>query len=329
MVVKSSQRSTLRPIDDEGYPQCWYALILSEELGPNQIVGKDLCDGRVIIYRDSAGKAHVMSRYCKHLGADLSLGEVVGDDVRCAFHHWQYGPDGACSKIATGDKIPERARLISFPTEEKWGLIWAFWGAEPLYDLPSFHSSVDLDQFIWKAYEIPLKEKLQTEPWIFGANAFDFQHLKALHGLADVDPGTIAWNQYDIQYGSGAIIFYGMGASSSHGEGIWIGLDWDTAYLSAGAPMGRDGMKIFMVEAASKGDGSEKDLKKAESMLDHMHNYHTDVIDQDVDILNTLNLDEPGLLVESDWGIARYLKYVKDYPRISMAELVGMAERGA
>ena len=107
-------RPEVRDYERTGYEQCWYPLARSEDLPAERIVGRDFLDGRVILYRDSKGSAHVMTSYCPHMGADLGVGEIVGDDVRCAFHHWQYGPDGICTRIPSlrsNDEIPRTARV--------------------------------------------------------------------------------------------------------------------------------------------------------------------------------------------------------------------------
>src|SRR5579862_3754237 len=106
-----------------GFHQCWYAIARSEEVAPGQVIGRDFLADRAIVYRGESGTPTVMSAWCRHLGADLSLGTVIGDEVRCAFHHWQYGTDGICRKIPASEKIPKAARLFRFPTAEKWGLI--------------------------------------------------------------------------------------------------------------------------------------------------------------------------------------------------------------
>ncbi len=98
----------------------------------------DFLDGRVIVFRGSSGTAQVSSAYCPHLGADLSVGDVQGDTVRCAFHHWQYDRNGVCVKTGIGDPPPPGACLFTFPTAEKHGLIWAFNGEEPLFAIPDF-----------------------------------------------------------------------------------------------------------------------------------------------------------------------------------------------
>ena len=190
--MKTSQAGLLRPeladYAKTGYEQCWYPIAQSKELSDKEIVARDFLDGRVVMYRDSAGKARVMSAYCPHMGADLSQGEILGDDLRCAFHHWRYGPDGVCNNIPSlgeDGKIPAKARLFSYPTEERFDLLWVFNGLEPLYPLPTFEDRVDMSRTIYKVFESD--ESFRAEPWwIFTTNAFDFQHLRCLHGLDEL-----------------------------------------------------------------------------------------------------------------------------------------------
>src|SRR3546814_12903347 len=99
--------------------QCWYPIALSRDLPKGKFIGSDLADGRVVIFRGEDGVARVMSAYCKHMGADLSVGgDIVGNDVRCPYHHWTYGDGGKCTGIASGDPIPRESNLASFPTAE-------------------------------------------------------------------------------------------------------------------------------------------------------------------------------------------------------------------
>src|SRR4029077_20948888 len=134
--AKSSAKSSAN--SSGGFHQSWYAIARSTEVGVGEVIGRDFLEGRAVVYRGENGEPSVMNAYCRHLGADLSMGKVVGDDIRCAFHHWQYGRDGGCTKIPASDKIPKAARVFKSPTVEKWGLIGAFNGPKPLFDVPEF-----------------------------------------------------------------------------------------------------------------------------------------------------------------------------------------------
>ena len=65
--------------------------------------------------RDTDGSPAVLSAYCRHLGADLSVGDVVDGCIRCAFHHWRYDSDGHVVEVPVDEPIPDEARLYIFP----------------------------------------------------------------------------------------------------------------------------------------------------------------------------------------------------------------------
>src|SRR5262249_47662862 len=88
-----------------GFHQSWFPIALASELSTGAVVGRDFLGTRVILYRDATGNALVQSAYCPHLGADLSVGQVVDGQIRCAYHHWRFDCHGRCVDIPTGDKI--------------------------------------------------------------------------------------------------------------------------------------------------------------------------------------------------------------------------------
>ena len=92
------------PREGEGgvFSETWYPICLSTDLAPGAVIGRPFLDGRVIVFRGEDGYARVMSAYCPHLGADLSVGSVEGNHVVCAFHRWEYDANGRCVRTAIG-----------------------------------------------------------------------------------------------------------------------------------------------------------------------------------------------------------------------------------
>src|SRR6059058_2219799 len=119
-----------------GYHQNWYAVALSSEVVGGQPYGTDFLGGRIVIYRTSDGTPVTLSGICPHMGLDMALGSVVGDDLRCGQHHFTFSPTGTCVSTPSGDRVPSACRLFRYPTAERWGLIWAFNGETALFDLP-------------------------------------------------------------------------------------------------------------------------------------------------------------------------------------------------
>lgn len=306
---------------ESGYHQCWYPVAVSSELVAGQALGINLCDGRVVVYRTQSGDVHAMVPYCKHMGADLSLGDVVDDELRCPFHHWQYGADGVCSKIPSGDRIPRQARLRTFPVADKWGLIWVFWGPEPLYPVPSFDADGD-ETIIFEAFEAALAESLQVEPWVFTSNVFDIVHNRVVHGLQISDPevqmvdpytARMYWDSEYMEKESGKwradVNVYGTNVARSAGDHDGR-MTWHIAGIS---PLGRGNTRVFFVVATRRGDGAREHVERMKAQ-------HNRFVNEDLPILNSMRLDDFHL-VANDRAMARFLRFARDYPRKTMTEL--------
>ncbi|HEX6313181.1 MAG TPA: Rieske 2Fe-2S domain-containing protein, partial [Acidimicrobiia bacterium] len=186
------------PQGPEGYHVGWYPVCLAEELDGG-LVGAEFLSGRVVAFRDPAGRPAVMSAYCRHLGADLSVGELVDGCVRCAFHHWKYAGDGACVDVPVGGPPPDEARLYVFPAAERYGVVWAYNGDEPT-ELPYFFG-FDPDALYSKPAPKEALREYGVEPWTLLTNSCDIQHLRALHGLEiEVDVDAIEMTDHTIDY---------------------------------------------------------------------------------------------------------------------------------
>jgi phenylpropionate dioxygenase-like ring-hydroxylating dioxygenase large terminal subunit len=113
-------------LDGSGFHRSWFPVGLASDLDNGAVIGVDFLGTRIVAYRGAGGRAVVQSAWCPHLGADLSLGQCVDGEIRCAYHHWRFDAADNCVHIPTGDKIPPGARIFSYPTAEAWWLIWAF-----------------------------------------------------------------------------------------------------------------------------------------------------------------------------------------------------------
>lgn len=300
--------------EDGLFSQTWHALCLGTDVPVRTVKGFDLLDGRVIAMRGEDGVAQVLSAYCPHLGADLTVGDVVGNTVRCAFHHWQYDCSGKCVKTAVGDPAPPSARLFRFPTVERYGLIWVFNGEEALFDLPSFPYPDDELIILTE----PFPEEFPVDPWVICCNTPDVQHIRVLHQIQfdAEDPGAQAqWTDHSMVYrfaGThamgeridmtvgiyGTTIFY----QSAVVNGKWFG------FMSPMALPRPQRTRGFLVTAV------RKDEPDAEAHLQNMMELERRVLGEDVAILRGLHF-KPGTLTASDKTLARFLQFLSRYPR--------------
>ena len=85
------------------------------------LLGEDLA-----LWRDAQGTARAFADRCPHRGTRLSLGRVCEGALVCAYHGWQFGPDGACQRIpALPQFAPPQSHAAGVHAVcEAHGLLW-------------------------------------------------------------------------------------------------------------------------------------------------------------------------------------------------------------
>jgi phenylpropionate dioxygenase-like ring-hydroxylating dioxygenase large terminal subunit len=152
---------------DLWYPICQSAVVKTQPLGLRRL-GTD-----IVLWRDSTSKIHAHDDRCLHRGAKLSVGQVVKDTLRCAYHGWCYDTSGQCTTIPSSktaqSKLAPRLRLQEFEVQERAGLVWAFFpgsdaAATPPLVIPEELESPEYSGFIceneWNANWILILENL-------------------------------------------------------------------------------------------------------------------------------------------------------------------------
>jgi len=126
----------------------WYAADWSKKL-TDQPVKLRMLGQDFVLFRDSSGQAHCLANVCVHRGGSLAGGIVKGDCIQCPYHGWLYDGAGKCRKIPSlgrdgQGRILARARVDSYPVEERYGLLFVFLGdlpegeRPPIMDIPEF-----------------------------------------------------------------------------------------------------------------------------------------------------------------------------------------------
>ena len=294
---------------------CWYPIALSSDVAPGAVISVPFLGGRVVAYRTEGGTAHVKSAYCRHLGADLSKGEVIGDQLRCAFHHWSYDGNGYCAHIPAGDPPPRAARLFSFPTVESLGIIWAFNGAEATYPVPSFGDGpVAVDTF-----RNPVPMRVAGDTVIL--NSFDLQHFKAVHKMdMKVDRAAAVREPYRYRYSVDAMtpefgairqerILWGVGTitikSARDGRDIYL--------LHALCPNEEKYSSGFLVNALGPDPSGKVDPEADRAILETMRGYSLRLVAEDAPIFDTIRF-ERGCLTRSDEFLVFGMDYISSFP---------------
>ena len=164
--------------------QSWYLVDRAKAVPPGAVRGFDLGTRRIAVYRGDDGAVHAIDARCPHLGADLTRGTVEGGAIRCAFHRWSFGPDGACRDAPGHEHVPARRARV-YPVIERWGCIWMFNGPVALFDLPA----TDADRE-WRALVLP-PQRIQCHPHVVLANGLDLSHYETLHGMRFSEPPSL------------------------------------------------------------------------------------------------------------------------------------------
>jgi 5,5'-dehydrodivanillate O-demethylase oxygenase subunit len=137
--------------------QFWLAVERSEDLlvgraKPLRIMSEDFA-----IYRGASGRPQVIASRCPHRGAQMHLGWVEDDDIRCIYHGWKFGCDGHCiEQPAEQAGFARKVEIATYPTREHMGQVFAYFGegeppAFPPFPEPSAEGVIDH----WPVYKVP------------------------------------------------------------------------------------------------------------------------------------------------------------------------------
>jgi phenylpropionate dioxygenase-like ring-hydroxylating dioxygenase large terminal subunit len=158
------------------WPASWYIFCACGELGRKPLARR-VFDRDVVAFRTPGGRVGVMLGRCVHMGANLAGGQVVGEHLRCPFHHWEFDTRGQCRRIPAAADVPVFARQLAFPVVERHGGVFFFNGAAPSFPLPFFDGSAEADL----AMAPPFRLVLDCPWYMVGANGVDVQHFQATH----------------------------------------------------------------------------------------------------------------------------------------------------
>jgi 3-ketosteroid 9alpha-monooxygenase subunit A len=165
----------------ERYARGWHCLGLASDY-TSKPVALNYFGTKLAAYRGEDGQVHILDGYCPHMGADLTLGCVEGNSLRCPFHSWRWGADGVCDEIPYAKRIPPKAVIKSWPTLEENNLLFV-WndpeGNPPIEEqrIPRIEACFDGE---WSPWTIEMFE-IHTNCRELLDNMADIGHFSPVH----------------------------------------------------------------------------------------------------------------------------------------------------
>jgi vanillate O-demethylase monooxygenase subunit len=137
----------------------WYVGAWGHEL-TDKPIARTLLNEPVVLFRDAEGRAAMLEDRCCHRGAPLSLGEVTPKGLMCGYHGLVFDCTGACVSVPGQTRIPERAKVKSYPVVEQDEFVWVWMGDPALADkshIPSWDYNNDYKNWPHKHTMMPVK----------------------------------------------------------------------------------------------------------------------------------------------------------------------------
>ncbi|MCX6396034.1 MAG: Rieske 2Fe-2S domain-containing protein [Propionibacteriales bacterium] len=117
MSTSTEARSLDQGVEPSRYARGWHCLGLADSFRDGKPHAVRAFEGKIVVWQDSQGNLNALDGYCRHMGGDLTQGEVKGDEVACPFHDWRWGGDGKCKAIPYARRVPLRAKTQRYETE--------------------------------------------------------------------------------------------------------------------------------------------------------------------------------------------------------------------
>ena len=112
-------------------PNQWYPILESARVRRRPVAVQRMGE-RLVLWRDSDGRAVCMRDRCPHRGVQLSRGRVRDGTLECGYHGFRFDAAGQCTAMpceGPDAKIPAGMQVRRHEICEEHGLVWMYHGA--------------------------------------------------------------------------------------------------------------------------------------------------------------------------------------------------------
>lgn len=162
-----------------GDPSAWWMLARSSELSTRPL-GVDALGESFVLFRDAAGAAVALDRYCPHLGADLAVGQLREGRLVCPFHRWEFDGEGRLCHVPAGGKKPV-VQARTWAVREVGGLVFVWRSQGGGSETPRWDDPLGGAMDGLRPAGFRVEEPIRTHVLEIVENSVDNQHFLPLH----------------------------------------------------------------------------------------------------------------------------------------------------
>ncbi len=309
---------------EERYARGWHCLGLASEY-TEKPVSLNYFGTRLVAYRGEDNQVHILDAYCPHMGADLSLGYVEGNSLRCPFHSWRWGSDGKCDEIPYAKNIPAKACIKAWPTLEQNNLLFVWNDPE---DNPPIEGQEPprMDECFdgkWSDWNIKLMD-IHTNCRELVDNMADKAHFGPVHGAGALTFKNKFYKHTCEQYMQGksprlsgdeilttTATYYGPAYMITRMTGNLGGVPVESLLLVSHVPTSTESFHLRFGVMVKLFEGMSEEESKA--MVEEYVHLSQISFGEDVDIWHTkVRVDNP-LLCDGDGPVNRLRKWYDQF----------------
>ncbi len=157
----------------------WYVAAWSSDIA-RKLTKRTLLEENIVLYRTEDGRVAALEDACCHRKLPLSMGVLIEDRIQCGYHGMEFDCSGTCVKIPIQSRISPKARVRSYPVEEKWGLVWIWMGEAADADSAKIFQVEHYDDPQWGINRGPMMT-IDCDYRYMADNLLDPEHVSYVH----------------------------------------------------------------------------------------------------------------------------------------------------